>query len=219
MAKSNAIDIPPIAVRHLEIEIIGTKPLITHAWSDEAKGAMRDKQTKAPKKTLKAKDKQALFEASRYYFNDDSEGFPAGAFKKAAVRAGKLLNISMTDLRQCFFVIGEYGKTAGEMGSPVELVRIQGKSELREDLVRLNGATADLRYRAEYKKWKVLLEVEYVENFISEEQVVQLFAYAGKTVGVGEWRPERDGICGTWQVGKAKPIDKSEPAEKPAKRK
>jgi hypothetical protein len=62
--------------------------------------------------------------------------------------------------------------------------------------------TADLRYRGEFSPWKATLTVKYNANLMSAEQVVNLFETAGFAVGVGEWRPERDGPYGRFHVAK-----------------
>lgn len=71
---------------------------------------------------------------------------------------------------------------------------------MREDMVRIAMGTADVRHRAEFLEWEVTVPVTYNASIISLEQLVNLFNIAGFGVGVGEWRPERNGINGTWLV-------------------
>lgn len=60
--------------------------------------------------------------------------------------------------------------------------------------------TADIRYRPEFKHWRVKLPIKYNADKISLEQLVNLFNLAGFGVGVGEWRPEKDGQYGMFHV-------------------
>jgi hypothetical protein len=162
--------------------IVGTTPLITHAWSEKAKQEMRDKQTGKAKPKKEAKDPEADFQASKYRLPDGREAFPAVAFKAAIVNAARLFEgITMTELRQTVYVHGE---------GPNLLVPIQGESYMREDMVRIGMGTADLRYRACYSGWRAQLMISWVPNVCTLEQMVALIEAAGLG-GIGEWRPEK----------------------------
>jgi hypothetical protein len=113
--------------------------------------------------------------------------FPTIAFKAAAVRAGTYAEQKMTFLRGAFHVIGDWAK-------------VQGSPRPREDMVRVGMGKADIRYRGEFPDWEVALDVRYNARAIALEQVVNLFSIAGFSVGVGEWRPEKDGSYGTFEV-------------------
>jgi len=171
----------------MEIPIIGTTPLICHKWSEKAKKEMLAKQTKKASAGKGAKDPKKDYEDSLYIHPDGGYGFPSVAFKAAAVRAAKQVGMAMTDARVAFHVAGE-------------LVRIEGDPSMREDMVRLNGQTADIRYRGEFKAWRTTVEVSFNANMISPEQIVNLFSIAGFSVGVGEWRPERNGQYGRFEI-------------------
>jgi hypothetical protein len=171
------------------VPVVGTAPLIVHKWSEKAKKEMRDKQTGKAKAPKAAKDPQQDFEDSLYR-TSDGYGFPAVAFKAAAVRAGTLLGMKMTETRQMFFVVPDEG----------DLIRIDGTPEMREDMVRLNGSTADIRYRGEFKSWTAELTIQHNSDLITAEQLVNLIEAAGFSVGVGEWRPEKNGHFGRFAV-------------------
>ena len=80
-----------------------------------------------------------------------------------------------------------------------DLVKINGTPEPREDMVRIQ-MTTDIRYRGEFREWSVDLDVQYNAAAVSPEQVVNLFNVAGFAVGVGEWRPEKNGSFGMFHV-------------------
>ncbi len=183
-----AIEIPRIDVREMEILVIGDSPLISHKWSDKAKKLMLKKQMKEPKAAKEAKDPEQDFRDSLYEHPDGGYGFPSVAFKAAAVRACTYSDgIKMTQARGAFHVVGE-------------LVSIAGEPTMREDMVRIAMGTADIRYRGEFKDWTARLVVSYNVNALSEAQIVNLFNIAGFGVGVGEWRPERNGSYGRFHV-------------------
>ena len=67
-------------------------------------------------------------------------------------------------------------------------------------MVRVGMGTADLRYRGAFSSWSTELQVRYNADIISAEQLVHLFNTAGFAVGIGEWRPEKDGSWGMFHV-------------------
>lgn len=184
------IEIKKPNLQVIQFMVYGTSPLIVHRWSEKAKKEMLDKQMKKAVKAKQAKDPQRDFEESLYRLSDGGYGFPAVAFKCAAVRAATSLDMTMVQARQLFHVIADDS----------DLVRIDGEPEMREDMVRLNGKTADIRYRGEFKRWSAEISVRYNADVVSAEQVCNLFHLAGFSVGVGEWRPEKNGIFGCFTL-------------------
>lgn len=183
-----AIDLPPLKIQHMTILLVGDSPLISHAWSHKAKAEMLAKHMQKAKQPKAAKVPEDDFRESLYPHPDGGYGFPAVAFKSAAVSACRFADMKMTNARGAFHVLGE-------------LVRIEGEPTMREDMVRLNGTTPDVRFRGEFKVWKALVTVRFNAGALSAEQIVNLFNTAGFGVGVGEWRPERNGSYGMFHVG------------------
>ena len=179
-----------------QIEIKGTAPLIVHRWSEKAKEMMLASQ-QGKKNPKSIKDPMADYEASMYRFDDGKHGFPTMGFKSATVKGGGRLfgkNVKMTELRQMLTFQPDGIGTDG-----TQLTVIHGEPIIREDMVRVGMGTADIRYRAEYRDWSALLRVEYVPSVIDMESVVALVD-AGGTNGIGEWRPEKSGSYGTYEV-------------------
>lgn len=183
------ITLPALTIQTAEIQLIGDSPLICHAWSKKAKQEILDKQMKKAKQAKGAKNPQTDYEESLYVMPEDSEakyGFPAVAFKAAAVDAcSHVANITKTISRGAFHIVGE-------------LVPIFGKPHMREDMVRLGGigAPADIRFRGEFTEWSTKFTIRYNSNVIQLEQIMNLFNTAGFAIGVGEWRPQKDGVFG-----------------------
>lgn len=186
------IDIPSIRVSQMEITLVGDSPLICHAWSEKAKKEMLDKQMKKAKTAKAAKDPERDYNESLYRHPEGGFAFPCVAFKAAAVGACRFSDgMKMTNARGAFHVDGE-------------LAKIVGTPTMREDMVRVGMGTADIRYRGEFKTWRVTLLVSYNADAISADQIVNLFNIAGFGVGVGEWRPEKDGSYGRFHVANEK---------------
>lgn len=196
MATTGTVSLARIKREIAEIEVKGTAPLIVHRWSEKARQMMLDAQ-QGRKTPRQGKDPDADYESSMYRFADGGHGFPVMAFKSATVKGGGRLfgkSVKMTELRQVFTFLADGIGVDG-----TQLVRIAGEPSIREDMVRVGMGTADIRYRAEYRDWSAIIRVEFVPSVIDLESVVALVD-AGGTNGVGEWRPEKNGSYGTYEV-------------------
>ena len=203
--KDVGIELPALQIGLMEVTLIGDSPLIVHAWSHKAKREMLDKQMKKAKGAKEAKDPKADYEASMYRLADGGYGFPSVGFKTAAVTAGtSVAGLTKIAARQAFHVLGEDVDVKGAFEgsvSRVNLARIEGcEPHMREDMVRVGMGTADLRYRAEFPEWRAEVLVRFNEGVLSGEQILNLMNTAGFAVGIGEWRPEKDGSYGMFHV-------------------
>jgi hypothetical protein len=189
------IEINKVAAQTMTVPIIGTAPLIVHKFSEKAKRAMLDKM-QGRRNPKEPREPQSDYESSLYR-TKSGYGFPAVAFKAATVDAARFYgkSIRMTEIRQFVFIRGELSEN-----DPQQLVEIAGEPRMREDVVRLTGTTTDLRYRAEFPEWSTTLEVTYVSSCLSKESVLSLIDAGGLGVGIGEWRPEKNGDYGTFRI-------------------
>jgi hypothetical protein len=185
------IEIARPIIKEVIIKINGSNSLICNNWSEDTKREMLDKHMKKSKVGRKTKDPEKDYKDSLYQHPDGGYGFPAIAFKLAAVRAAKQAGISMTDARVLFYIVGD-------------MVKLTGKPSMREDMVRVGKGAADIRHRGEFKKWSANLRIRFNESVISAEQVLNLFSLAGFSVGVGDWRPEKNGQFGTFTIESGK---------------
>ena len=201
-----AIQIDRIDADTLRVPIIGTSPLIVHNWSEKAKRQMLDAQ-QGRKKVKEIRDPRADYESSLYRIDTDGHGdqygFPVLAFKAATIGGARFYDksVTMTMLRQCLFFKGVVTKA-----DPAQLVPIEGEPRMREDVVRVGQGT-DLRYRAEFPEWSAVLTITFVKSALSRNSVLSLIDAGGMGVGVGEWRPQRSGEYGTYQIDTNKDIE------------
>lgn len=206
------INIPPIEKREATITIIGDTPLIMNTFSEKAKREILDKQMKKATKVKEAKNIWECFMESLHWItekpkdkdgkviyteeafkqaieNNAKFGFPAVGIKQSALSAGYRANILKNKVcMQGAFHIKE------------ELVEIQGELSMREDMVRIPMGGADVVFRGEFKNWRSTFSVTYDKNVISLEQLIQLINYGGYAVGIGDWRPEKNGNHGMFHV-------------------
>ena len=186
------VDLISLNIHTFSITLVGDSPLISHAWSKKATDEMAAKQQKKAKGPKEAKNPKKEYEASLYVHPDGGHGFPTVAFKGAAVNACSYVDgITKVEARGAFHINGE-------------LVKIKGRPSMRTDMVRIGMGIADIRYRGEFKKWSVTFEIRHNANVLSAEQIINLFNTAGFAVGVGEWRPQKNGSYGMFHVETSK---------------
>lgn len=212
--KDELIQITPISIKTVAIRIVGDTPLIVHAWSEKAKRMMLDAQMGKTK--TKAKEKKDPFDdfvQSLYWLEGKPEkstpeafekavengakwGFPVGAIKQAANSAAYRMKWVKTqmELRGSYFIKTQWG----------DMAEIKGDAPImREDMVRIGMGTADIRYRAEFRNWYTDCVIEYNENgAMSLEQIINCINAGGYAVGIGEWRPEKDGSNGMFHIAR-----------------
>ena len=190
------ITINPPNFQTVNLKITGLTPLIQNKMKETVIQEMAD--VRAGKKTKvnaarTAFDPKKEYIKSAYQQSDGTFGFPASAFKQCAVRAGKGIGLAMTDARTLFFVLPN-----APDGEWVSLK--SNKPVMRKDPVNVKTGK-DLRFRPEFRNWSANLDVRYDADRITIDQIANLLNHGGQTVGVGEWRPEKNGTFGTFQVG------------------
>ena len=190
------IAISRIAEETLSVPILGVSPLIVNKFSSKAKRQMLDaaQGRRTPKEP---KDPEAEYESCFYRLPNDRYGLPADAFKSATVGAARFYGkqLSMTALKQFIFFRGEIGDDGRQMAEI-----IPGNIVMREDVVRVGRGGSDLRYRPEFWPWEATLQVSYFTSSLTRESVLSLIDAGGLAIGVGEWRPEKDGSFGTYRI-------------------
>ncbi|ALC12472.1 hypothetical protein [Sphingopyxis sp. 113P3] len=189
-----AIELPPLNIQTVTFVLIGDSPLIVHAWSEKAKRQMLDKQMKKATKAKEAKDPEADYEACFYKTETGAYGFPAIGVKAAMVSACRFVDAKMTVMRGAFHI-------------DCEMLTVNGEPRPREDMVRVGMGTADIRYRPEFPEWKIPVMIKFNASVISAEQIANLLNAAGFGVGIGEWRPEKNGSYGRFHVASSEEVE------------
>jgi len=188
------LSIPDLETSKITLTVKGMTPLIVHKFGDKSRKQMEDKQQGKAQHKKEAKDPQAEFRSSLYVINEKKGiyGFPASGFKKAMVSACRYAEgVTMTKALGAFHVLGD-------------LLPIKGaKPEMRTDVVRVGkfGAkTSDIRYRGEFKNWSIDVEILYNARVVNKQTLAHLLHLAGFSVGIGEWRPEKGGQFGMFEL-------------------
>lgn len=217
-SKKETIAVKPVSLTTVVVRVKGVTPLIEHCWSEKSKRQMLESQMGMKDKAKKKDPKVPVedFIRSLYWLSpmptefteegfkkaiDEGAhfGFPVTGFKQAAISGAYRKNWvpdKMT-LRGTFFIetdgIAQDGTECVEIFSDVPV--------MREDMVKVGKGTADIRYRGEFRNWYADLKISYDSNGVyTIKDIVNYFNAAGFSVGVGEWRPERDGQFGLFEV-------------------
>ena len=199
-----AISLKPIQRARMRFGIVGTTPLIQHKWAEKAKQEMRDKQQEGKK--TKTRDKRVPADEAKNatYTTDDGEiGIPGMAFKTALLSAAhKDIGIEKTLVRKAIFLVTD----DSEKVLPIEC----DEPIVREDMVRVGMGSADLRYRPEFRKWKCMIELEVDAELLQAKDVLALVDRAGFGVGICEWRPEKGGEFGRFEIDRSVKVEWNE---------
>lgn len=207
-AKSLSIDIPELKLGIMTLTLKGTTPLIMNKFSNKALRQIAEKQQGRAQQKRGAKDPEADCVGALHVLDGSPEpkivhragrvsikgkfGFPSSGFKKCAVYAADQVGLRASQVNKAFHVLGVLTEIKGS--DPV----------MREDFVRVGGISksADIRYRPEFETWSVQLTIRYNSLAITPQQIANLYNLAGFAIGIGDWRPQRGGQAGMFEVAR-----------------
>ena len=193
------IEILPLKLHVIKVPVnaIDGSTYIPHRLGMEAMAGIEEKITGKPKKGKKIRNFEKEYENCFYYTEDKKYGIPARAFAGAMLDAAVACDIPKTKIKRAVKLLGDVYE--------LEYKKINH----RIDYPRQSGMTKapDIRHRPEFVDWTCTLYVQFDENQITEEQVVNLIEQAGFSTGVGDWRPNppkgNPGIHGMFAVVKS----------------
>lgn len=195
-----AITLQPIAPRKISFWIKGTSPMIQHAWSDKGMKMLRMTAAERKKQPKVARNPEQEITDACYRTDDGEHGLPLLAFKASLIGAAhKDFGLEKTLLRKAFFVpSNDSGRVV-----PMEFDEMTG----REDIVRIGANQTDIRYRPEFRGWRCQITAEIDPELLKFKDIVNLINRAGFSVGIGEWRPEKGGEYGRFELDASMPVE------------
>jgi hypothetical protein len=199
--KPRKILIPRPTMEWVEAKLVGIAPgLVLNPFDEKAEQELLDSmgprkaRLKRPDKDPKKEYAERL-ERVRVPGIKDAHWIDVLAFKSAMVRGAKMLDkLSMTDFRSAVFV--EPDSIIGL--TPV--AHIIGKPVRFSKHVMLKGGRPDYRTRVLIPEWTYTLRFTVNTTVLSIDQALTCLVNAGIGTGVGDWRVERSGISGRWDV-------------------
>jgi hypothetical protein len=150
---------------------------------------MLDKQMKKAKAAKEAKDPEQDFQDSLYPIRRAGTAFPRSRSRSAAVDACSHVDgVTKVEARGAFHIEGELVKDRRRR-------RRRAKTWCGSRWAPPTSGTAASSSRGGRRSSSAT-----TRNVLSPEQIVNLFNTAGFAIGVGEWRPQRDGSYGMFHV-------------------
>lgn len=209
-ARSKAIPvvIPKPKMEYMEAKLVGLAPgLLINPFDQKAEAQLLGSMQKGKAKlTRPDKDPEADYEARELSTRvDDQENvhwIDVRAFKAAMCRGAKTVDkLSMTDFRSGVFV---------EQDSVINhkpVAHIHGTPIAYSCHVKNQGGKPDYRTRVLLPKWTYTLRFYVDTSVLSMHQALTCLVNAGRGVGVGDWRPEKNGVHGRWDVTECHSFD------------
>ncbi len=186
------ISIPRPDFRVARFQIVGTAPLVEHAFGEKARKQMLAGQMGGAVKGSERppRDPQAEFETAIHRHPEGGYGFPAAGFRLAMISACRMVEgLAMTKATQLFRCVDRMVKL--ECGDP----------EMDERVARLDNGVAYVVFRPLFWPWGCKLDIRFLATSMTEQDLANLLLYAGEGVGIGEMRPEKKGDYGTFTIG------------------
>jgi len=174
-----------------EVTIEGVSPMLMNRPSqldigEKSKTAKRETETPAE-----------IAEHKLYKDSKDKIYIPATWFQGTIVEAGKQKKMMGKGSSKA-----NYSKVAGSGVeiNPFEII-LAGKWKVFS-ILAVNPTThgRNVLHRPQFDKWGVKFDVTFDEAVIEVSVMKELFDIAGKSVGVGDWRPAKKGRFGKFQV-------------------
>lgn len=191
--QTGSVQITPPNLRMLEVEIVGTAPLMINKFSTKALEQIAATQQAGSQsnkgKKREAKDFDAVFNGARHLSREGWDGIAAGAFRNGMISACRLVGFKMTLAKLSLFIVAD-GYDADD-GTP--LVRIKGGRPERSVMAARNATgVVDLRIRPQWPAggWGAVLRVKYDADQFSNVDVINLLSRVGAQGGIGEGRPD-----------------------------
>lgn len=195
--KPATIEISPLREETIRFALLGKTPLIAHDFSQKARQELLfpgGRKTEADRQAFLKHDPREEYRESVRVLDEGPTAivYPTGAFKGAMMTAA--LDLPGPAKAQ----IGRLVQVEGEW------VHLYGVPVLGMDMVRNSDAkrTPDVRTRAYQPEWACVIDVTFQKTMgLNRTKIANLLAAAGKTIGVGDWRPEKGkGTYGQWKI-------------------
>lgn len=214
-ATGDVLDLELIQFHWLEIELLGTSPLVTNRFSSEALDGIEKSQTsgstgKKLKKPPREPEKEFMQAAhickgvtAPEHLENNIYGFPAVALKKAMANGNYRYGGAKDKVSQ----MGAF-HVHGPWHGLIEIQDLEGNPcipTMGRDMVQLpKGQIASIAYRPYYFPWKMQVFLRYCPTLMSKAELVHALYIAGNCIGIGSWRTEKSGDKGSFDVGEIK---------------
>ena len=141
-------------------------------------------------------------EAARSVYADEHGAYyiPAVAFRNALLAAGTGKKIGKMSAIKAMSAGVFNAETRSPIFDPRTKKPIKAHRVHSVRVVIPSSKAAVIRGRAEVPAWATKVAFEVDTDFITVQQVAELFALAGRMIGVLDWRPQNKGPHGRFKV-------------------
>lgn len=186
-----SLHLPDIKRHRVAFRISGEKLLVSR-FEEKAVIEMLSKHMGIPTERMK-KDPNADFENRKVINVKGDDVIPCIGIKAALIQTSTFTGkgkdkVPKTVLRGSLYVVGE--------GAPIKY----GSVENNLGIVRNSNGNPDIRFRPLYRDWSCEFVVDFMPRMITADQLVYLTRAAGQSVGLCEWRPEKNGNHGLFDI-------------------
>lgn len=185
--------------KFVDVTIKGTRPMLMHKFSDAAAEAVTTGKTRKNNKKNQTPREQA-FEVA--YFNPAKElVFPSAAVLKLLTEMGSYhkQKSSRKSLKYivpaAVLMMDEWINLHDETGDPL----INFEVDSRPVVIRATKGRI-MRHRPRLDRWMASFQLRINENVLDAEQIYMLLADGGEQNGLGDYRPEKTGPFGMFQI-------------------
>lgn len=192
MAKQTLnVSIPEINNQELVVDIVGRTNLLVKRFDEKTQQGIEEAQQGVAKRKKEPRVPQEEFERARIRDTQGRDCVRVIWFKKGMAAMGGYFGIPRGNVEQGVYIVGD-------------LVPIKSKKPvLRTDRVRVGQggmAKTSVAYRPEFADWSCQLRIGFDASVITPHQVISLLSHAGSKNGIGEWRPQKGGDFGRFDV-------------------
>jgi len=174
----------------VEIDIESLSALLLHNPA-----GMRPPDDAIARKSIPTIEVEA--EGGAYRLPNGQLAIPTPAFRSCLASAAKGRRMGRTAattvIRGAVFAADELTPLFAPDGTPAHDFEI----DQRRAVVQ---RAAVVRARPKLSKWSAVVRLEVDDDFVSEAQVRELLTIGGRTIGVGDFRPERSGPFGRFTI-------------------
>ena len=187
------VQIEPLLIATMTVEIAGITPLLMNKMSDKEKQSMLDKQMGKGTEKNKIRNPVEETENKIHKLSNGKVGVPIISIKKAMIESAPYLDMEKKVVRGSMFIIPEENN----------LVTLNYKKMVtNEAITRDSGINRTPRttFRPEFRDWGCKFTIKYNAKQVTPDQIYNLLKVAGFHSGIGSWRPLTEGNYGTFTV-------------------
>lgn len=199
--ESIVVEINPIKMRRIIVNLVGTTPLIMHRFArktwEEMLYPSRKKNKSEKESSLKHKPLEEYREC--FYHNRNPKDLALFHLPNEMVHgtlASAALDIPGATKASMERLTSVVNPNVSFFGVPQLCMRMVRNSDMNH--------TPDVRTRPFFPRWACTVEIEYKCDPLTDNQILNLLGAAGMIVGLGDWRPQKGGRYGKFRIASAK---------------